>query len=128
MNTNIAAEQVATTKIPTVLTIKDAVQKIKQECPGTAISEHYLRQLIRDGGRLSRPAIRASKVLQVLNLHTRVQTRRLSNAKIITFCTKAQWMERHVPRQRRNSNRREKIFYHSAVFVPWRWDGEQLAF
>ena len=49
MNTNIAAEQVATTKNPTVLTIKDAVQKIKQECPGTAISEHYLRQLIRDG-------------------------------------------------------------------------------
>lgn len=37
------------TKIPTVLTVKDAVMRIKAECPGTAISEHYLRQLIRDG-------------------------------------------------------------------------------
>ena len=49
MKTNFAAEQAATTRIPIVLTIKDAVKRIKEECPGTAISEHYIRQLIRDG-------------------------------------------------------------------------------
>ena len=49
MKTNIAAEKAATTRIPIVLTIKDAVQRIKEECPGTAITENYLRQLIKDG-------------------------------------------------------------------------------
>lgn len=36
-------------KIPTVLTVKEAAKRIKEMCPGTAISEHYLRQLIKDG-------------------------------------------------------------------------------
>ena len=38
-----------TKKIPVVLTVKDAVHKIKKDCPGTAITENYLRQLIKDG-------------------------------------------------------------------------------
>ena len=38
-----------TKKIPVVLTVKDAVHKIKEVCPGTAITENYLRQLIKDG-------------------------------------------------------------------------------
>ena len=38
-----------TKKIPVVLTAKDAVHKIKEDCPGTAITENYLRQLIKDG-------------------------------------------------------------------------------
>ena len=38
-----------TKKIPVVLTVKDAVHKIKEDCPGTAITENYLRQLIKDG-------------------------------------------------------------------------------
>ena len=29
--------------------MKDAVHKIKKDCPGTAITENYLRQLIKDG-------------------------------------------------------------------------------
>ena len=37
------------TKRPTVLTVKNAVERIKSDCPETAISEHFLRQLIRDG-------------------------------------------------------------------------------
>ncbi len=49
MTSNYSAEQAVTVKIPVVLTIKDAMQKIKQDCPDTAISEHFLRQLIRDG-------------------------------------------------------------------------------
>ena len=49
MMTNTAAEQAATRKIPVVLTVKDAVHKIKEDCPGTAITENYLRQLIKDG-------------------------------------------------------------------------------
>lgn len=36
-------------KIPTVFTIKKAVEIVKTDCPETAISEHFLRQLIRDG-------------------------------------------------------------------------------
>ena len=47
--TNTAAEQAAARKIPVVLTVKDAVQKIKEDCPNTAVTEHYLRQLIKDG-------------------------------------------------------------------------------
>ena len=43
MMTNTAAEQAATRKIPVVLTVKDAVHKIKEDCPGTAITENYLR-------------------------------------------------------------------------------------
>lgn len=47
---NYTAQQTAVSrKIPTVLTVKDAAHRIKDECPGTAISEHYLRQLIKDG-------------------------------------------------------------------------------
>ena len=49
MMTNTAAEQAAARKIPVVLTVKDAVQKIKEDCPNTAVTEHYLRQLIKDG-------------------------------------------------------------------------------
>lgn len=49
MTSNYTAEQAVTVKIPVVLTIKDAMQKIKQDCPDTAISEHFLRQLVRDG-------------------------------------------------------------------------------
>ena len=49
MMTNTAAELAATRKIPVVLTVKDAVHKIKEDCPGTAITENYLRQLIKDG-------------------------------------------------------------------------------
>ena len=49
MMTNTAAEQAAKRKIPVVLTVKDAVHKIKEDCPGTAITENYLRQLIKDG-------------------------------------------------------------------------------
>ena len=49
MMTNTAAEQAATRKIPVVLTVKNAVHKIKEDCPGTAITENYLRQLIKDG-------------------------------------------------------------------------------
>ena len=49
MTSNYTAEQTINIKIPVVLTIKDAMQKIKQDCPETAISEHFLRQLIRDG-------------------------------------------------------------------------------
>ena len=49
MTSNYSAEQAVIVKIPVVLTIKDAMQKIKQDCPDTAISEHFLRQLIRDG-------------------------------------------------------------------------------
>ena len=49
MTSNYTAEQTENIKIPVVLTIKDAMQKIKQDCPETAISEHFLRQLIRDG-------------------------------------------------------------------------------
>ena len=37
------------TKIPTVLTVKNAVERIKSDCPETAISEHFLRSLIKDG-------------------------------------------------------------------------------
>lgn len=36
-------------KIPTVLTIKKAVEIVKSDCPETAISEHFLRSLIKDG-------------------------------------------------------------------------------
>ena len=49
MNVYPTAEQAATTSIPVVLTVKDAVHKIKEECPGTAITANYLRQLIKDG-------------------------------------------------------------------------------
>ncbi len=49
MTSKYTAEQAVTVKIPVVLTIKDAMQKIKQDCPDTAISEHFFRQLIRDG-------------------------------------------------------------------------------
>lgn len=49
MMTNTAAASAVTHKIPVVLTVKDAVQKIKEDCPGTAITENYLRQLIKDG-------------------------------------------------------------------------------
>lgn len=49
MNVYPTAEQAVTTRIPVVLTVKDAVHKIKEECPGTAITENYLRQLIKDG-------------------------------------------------------------------------------
>ena len=49
MNIYPTAEQAATTRIPVVLTVKDAVHKIKEDCPGTAITENYLRQLIKDG-------------------------------------------------------------------------------
>ncbi len=37
------------TKIQTVLTVKNAVERIKSDCPETAISEHFLRNLIKDG-------------------------------------------------------------------------------
>ena len=39
MTSNYSAEQAVIVKIPVVLTIKDAMQKIKQDCPDTAISE-----------------------------------------------------------------------------------------
>ena len=35
MMTNAAAELAATRKIPVVLTVKDAVHKIKEDCPNT---------------------------------------------------------------------------------------------
>ena len=40
MNIYPTAEQAATTRIPVVLTVKDAVHKIKEDCPGTAITEN----------------------------------------------------------------------------------------
>ena len=40
-----------TKKIPVVLTVKDAVQPIKEDRPGTAITENALRQRIKDGVR-----------------------------------------------------------------------------
>lgn len=51
INNSSAAEQINVPKnrIPVVLSVKDAVHRIKEECPETAISEHYLRQLIKDG-------------------------------------------------------------------------------
>ena len=49
MNIYTTAEQAASKRIPVVLTIKDAVHRIKEECPGTAITKNYLRQLIKGG-------------------------------------------------------------------------------
>lgn len=48
MNVYPTAEQAATTRIPVVLTVKDAVHKIKEECPGTAITENYRNRQIRN--------------------------------------------------------------------------------
>ena len=67
--TNAATELAATRKIPVVLTVKDAVHKIKEDCPGTAVTEHYLRQLIRDGVL---PNLRASNK-QLINLDVLIE-------------------------------------------------------
>ena len=69
MMTNTAAELAATRKIPVVLTVKDAVHKIKEDCPGTAVTEHYLRQLIRDGVL---PNLRAGNK-QLINLDVLIE-------------------------------------------------------
>ena len=69
MMTNAAAELAATRKIPIVLTVKDAVHKIKEDCPNTAVTEHYLRQLIRDGVL---PNLRAGNK-QLINLDVLIE-------------------------------------------------------
>ena len=69
MMTNTAAELAATRKIPVVLTVKDAVHKIKEDCPNTAVTEHYLRQLIRDGVL---PNLRAGNK-QLINLDVLIE-------------------------------------------------------